>query len=99
MGFIEGLEKAVRVKVCVKPQSGENRFSLEGDELVYYTVEPPVKGRANASLVKALIKTLKVPREHVNIVYGVRDSIKVVEVRGVTVEEVKRRLLEALKKP
>ncbi len=49
--------------IYVKPRSRETKLVVEGGELVFYTTEPPVGGRANASLVKYLSRRLGVPKE------------------------------------
>ncbi len=54
---------------------------------------PPVEGRANAACCKFLARCLKVPLQSVKILAGERTSIKLVEISGVTPEQV-RALLE-----
>ena len=98
MSFIEEIGNVVRIKVYVKPHSNVEQFSIEGDELVFYTTEPPTQGRANASLIRKLSKTLNVPRSSLSIVHGARDRLKVVEVRGEKAENVKSKLLDAAKR-
>ncbi len=84
----------VELQVYVKPESNETKLVLEGGELVFYTEEPPVAGRANASLIKYLAKALKIPAQRIEIVRGVRDRTKTVRIYEVA----KDRALEALKK-
>lgn len=71
----------------------ETKLVVEGGELVFYTDEPPVRGRANAALLKLLKRALKAD---VEIVRGERDRVKLVYVRGLGAAEVSRRLAEAL---
>lgn len=50
---------------------------------MFYTDEPPLEGRANASLVNFLARGLKVSVKNVEIVHGTRSRSKVVEIRDV----------------
>jgi len=53
---------------------------------------PPERGRANEALVSLLALALDVPKGSVQVVDGQRARAKVVEVDGLTPEEVERRL-------
>ena len=53
---------------------------------------PPVDGAANDELVQFLAATLGVPRRHVRLVHGSGSRIKRVEVYGLGVEDVRKRL-------
>jgi len=66
----------------------------EGEELVFYTTEPPVGGRANESLIKYLSKKLKVPKKDVVIVRGIRDRVKVVRIYGLSKDEIMKTLIK-----
>ena len=83
-----------RIRVYVRPQSSVDRLELEEEGLIYYTTEPPLHGRANASLLKALSRIFKVSTSQIEIVFGARDKSKVVEIRGKDLHE----LVDALKK-
>ncbi len=78
----------VDLVVYVKPEQRETKLVLEGGELVFYTEEPPLEGRANADLIRFLARALGVPTSRVEIVYGVRDRTKRVRIYEVTGEEV-----------
>ena len=93
--LLEELDGRVRVRVYVKPEAQRTALVLEGDELVFYTEEPPVQGRANASLVRFLADALGVSGKQVEIVYGHRSRVKVVEIRGLDPDTVAERLAEA----
>ena len=73
-------EGYVDLIVYVKPDQPESKLVLEGGELVYYSSEPPVQGRANADLIRFLARLLRVPTSRVEIVYGVRDRTKRVRI-------------------
>ncbi len=88
----------VIIDVIVKPQSNEEKLVVEDDSIVFYTAEPPVKGRANASLIRYLVRNLRVPITNIEIVWGKRVSRKRVLVKDFSKEELLKRLAEALKK-
>ena len=52
----------------------------------------PVEGEANAALVALLAKVLGVPRRDVNLARGGQSRLKMIEVSGLTDEEVRERL-------
>jgi hypothetical protein len=58
---------------------------------------PPVDGAANAELVEVLAAALGVPRRDVTLVRGDTGRTKLVEVRGIAADEVRRRLSEAMR--
>jgi len=86
----------VDLQVYVKPEARETRLTVEGGELVFYTEEPPVKGRANAALVKALSKMLGIPSSRIRIVGGVRSRSKRVRLMNMDAEILAERLAEIL---
>lgn len=94
--LLEDYGDRVRFPVFVKPESNRTALILEGDELVFYTEEPPVEGRANASLIRFLARALGVSGSNIEIIRGARSRSKVVEVRGLNVDEVSRRLAEVV---
>ncbi len=94
--LLEDRGDSVRFTVFVKPESNRTALVLEGDELVFLTEEPPVEGRANASLVKFIARALGVSGSQVDIIRGIRSRVKVVEVRGLTVDDVSERLAEVV---
>ncbi len=53
---------------------------------------PPQEGAANAELVRLLADVLEVPRSSVAIMRGAGSRAKTVAVRGVAVDDVRRRL-------
>ncbi|WP_460125502.1 DUF167 domain-containing protein [Stetteria hydrogenophila] len=94
--LLEDYGDRVRFPVYVRPESNRTALVLEGDELVFLTEEPPVEGRANASLVRFLARALGVNRSQVEIVHGARSRAKVVEIRGLDADAVSERLAEVV---
>ncbi len=83
-----------RFTVYVKPGSKDTVLKLERGELVFYTEEEPIKGRANASLIKYLSKNMGIPSSKIEIVHGIRSRVKTVLVRDLRGES----LVELLEK-
>jgi len=95
-GAIEEVEGGVRIRVYVKPESPREALVLEEGELVFYTNEPPLEGRANAALIRFIARALGVSTALVRLVAGQRSRLKVVEVRDVKPEYVLERLAQAV---
>jgi len=93
--FFEGRE-GWRIKVYVRPRSSGEGFEVDEEGLVFYTPEPPIGGRANAALLRALSRALGVPTSRIEIVYGIRDKSKVVEIKERDVSLLAERLSRAL---
>ncbi len=85
---LEERKDGVLLTIYVKPGSNRDELVLEADELVYYTSEPPVKGRANASLIRFLSRTLGLPNTKIDIVYGTREKLKKILIRDTSLEQV-----------
>ena len=87
----------VDVIVYVKPEQRESRLAIEGDELIFYSVEPDVGGRPNADLTRYIASLLNIPTSRVEIVYGARGGTKRVRIYEVDKETVIEALLSALR--
>ena len=86
----------VDITIVVKPQSNSTKLVIEGEDLVFYTVEPAEKGRANASLIRFLSRTLKLPLSKIDIVYGIRDTTKRIRVYDITLDELLDKISKAV---
>jgi uncharacterized protein (TIGR00251 family) len=82
-----------RIKVRVQPRAGRDEIAGErhGALLVRVTA-PPAEGRANHALRKLLARRLGVAAGRVTVVRGTSSKDKLIEVDGVEVEELRRRL-------
>jgi uncharacterized protein (TIGR00251 family) len=88
--------EAVRFSVHARPRAKKSRIGGErGEALEVAIAAPPVEGAANDELVRALAEALSLPRRDVRIVRGEGSRSKVVEVRGLGVDEVRARLARA----
>jgi len=86
-------EGAVRFEVHAKPRARRSRIVGEqGEALVVQLAAPPVDGAANAELVELLASVLSVPKRDVTLARGESGRVKLVEVRGLTADEVRARL-------
>ncbi len=81
-------KKGVIIQIYVKPGSNREELVLEGGELVFYTTEPPEKGRANAALIKYLSKRLGIPVSKIDIVSGQHDRLKMILIKDVKFDEI-----------
>ena len=84
---------AVTIIVKVVPRASKNQIvGIEGDALKIRLNAPPVEGKANDPLIAFLADALGVHRTQIEIVTGHTSRRKIVRVRGVSVQEVERRL-------
>ncbi len=88
---------AARFEVHAKPRARASRVAgaREG-AVVVQLAAPPVDGAANAELVAVLAEALGVGRRDVSLVRGDTSRAKVVEVRGLSADEVAARLQRAM---
>jgi uncharacterized protein (TIGR00251 family) len=81
------------ISVKVIPRSKKNSVEWEsGEGLRVRLTAPPVDGAANEALVRFLAERLGVPKRQVVVVRGATSRQKVVEVVGVSLEDVKIKL-------
>jgi uncharacterized protein (TIGR00251 family) len=86
------------LKVHVHP--GARREAVRGwrddGALRVEVTAPPEGGRANAAVSALLAQALALPRREVSVVRGLASRAKVVEVKGLGEDEVRRRIDKAL---
>jgi uncharacterized protein (TIGR00251 family) len=88
-----GASFAVRIHPRAKRNAITGRL---GDELKLSLTAPPVDGRANDACIEFLANLLKVPRSSVTIASGETSRRKVIRIKGLSADEVRRRLMESL---
>ena len=82
-----------RLTVKVHPRAKRSALAGRlGDAWKLALAAPPVDGKANEECVRFLAEFAGVPRSRVRIVMGLTGRVKVVEIEGVTQEELERRL-------
>jgi uncharacterized protein len=82
-----------RITVKVHPRARRSAVTGRlGDAWKLDLAAPPVDGKANAECIRFLAELAGVPRSQVRIVKGESHRLKVVEIAGVTQEEMERRM-------
>ncbi len=85
-----------RLRLRVSPGAGRAGIvGRHGDAWKVRVAAPPEHGRANEALLRLLAETLGVPRSGVVLVSGHGGRDKVVELTGVELEQIERRLASA----
>jgi uncharacterized protein (TIGR00251 family) len=80
---------AVRFSVRVQPRAARSEVvGAHGDALRIRVAAPPVEGAANSELVSFLAKRFGVPKSAVQVVRGARGREKLVEVQGISEDQV-----------
>jgi uncharacterized protein len=85
-------EKHAVIQVRVAPRSSRDRISRDGDTFKLKLTAPPVEGEANKAAIRFLAKTLGIPANRVQILYGEKSRIKSLRIEGISREEVVRLL-------
>ncbi len=81
----------MRFNVRVQPRASRSEIvGVQGETLKVRLTAPPVEGAANAALVELLADALGIPRTSVRIVSGASARGKIVEVDGVSVDNIRR---------
>jgi uncharacterized protein (TIGR00251 family) len=87
-----------RISVRLQPRSsrdeilGWQKEDAEG-ALRVCVKAPPVDGAANKALVQLLAKTLSIRKSNITLVSGATVRNKIIEVEGLTVDELRNRLI------
>ena len=86
--------KGVGFKIYVTPRAPETKLVYKDGELLFYSEKDPKRHAVNRDLIRFLGKIFG----DVSIVRGELDRLKLIEVRGLSREEVVSRLLKAVVK-
>ena len=85
--------KPARIRIEAQPHAHQNAVvGLEKGVLRLRIAAPPVGGKANEALVRFLAELLGVPKSDLSVEKGLTSRHKTVAVRGLTQEEIDRRL-------
>ena len=82
----------MRINVRVIPRSSKNSVEWEEHGLKVHLTAPPVDGAANTALIALLAQCLAVPKRDILIVHGTFGRSKIVEISGISVEDVEKRI-------
>jgi len=87
-------EHAVRVTVRAKPRASHSRIArVDGLKVEVALAAPPVDGAANEALLELFASALSLPKRSLSLVLGQTGKHKVIEITGLSAEEVTARLL------
>ena len=81
--------KPLLIAVRVLPRSSKNSIEWEEGTLKVRLTAPPVGGAANEALTALLAEQLGLPKRSISIVRGASGRQKMLEITGITAEEVK----------
>jgi uncharacterized protein (TIGR00251 family) len=84
-------EMSARIAVRLAPRASRDAIgTIIAGELIVRVTAPPLDGRANEALTRLLAKRLHLGRNRVKIISGLHSRRKIVEIDGLTDEEVWR---------
>ena len=90
----------VRVSVRAKPRASRSKLvRAQGLSIEAALAAPPVDGAANAALIELLASALALPKSALRLALGETSRHKVVEVTGLSPDEVAARLRQAAPQP
>jgi len=83
-----------RITIRLQPRASRDEIIGWNDERVLRVrvKAPPVDGAANTALVQLLAKSVGVPKSKVTLIAGATARNKVVEIDGLSSDELKKRL-------
>ena len=91
--FLQPCATGVRLQLKVQPRASRDAVgAAEGSELKVWVTAPPVDSAANEAVCQLLAETLGCRRGAVQLVRGASARRKVVEVAGMTAEDILKRL-------
>jgi uncharacterized protein (TIGR00251 family) len=79
------------ISIFVKPNSPKFKLKLDGEDIIVYSTEEPVKGKVNKEIIKELTKLF---HAKVELVSGATAKEKQLFVSGMTKQAVQNRLNE-----
>jgi uncharacterized protein (TIGR00251 family) len=93
MATIKNSPLGVTFAIKVHPRAKKNAITGEiGDALKVSLTTPPVDGKANQACIDFFAKLLKVQRSSVTIAAGQTSRNKVIQVAGLTAQQVRERI-------
>ena len=88
------MTEETRISVKIQPGASRNEvLGLQNDVLRIKIAAPPEKGKANKELVDFLSERLDIARAVIEIVSGYTSRQKVIAVKGLSKQEIIKRLL------
>ena len=91
------VEKKTTVEIHLQPGAKSNEIvDLRDSVLCVRVMALPRKGQANRALLAFLAQTLAVPKNDLDLVRGYASRHKIISIQGLSPEELKERLTQAL---
>jgi uncharacterized protein (TIGR00251 family) len=87
----EGVTFAVKVQPCARKNAITGTV---GDALKLALIAPPVDGKANQAIIEFLAGFFDIPRSSVTIASGKTNRLKIVQISGISMAQLRRRLEE-----
>lgn len=85
----------MELQVRVQPRARRNSIEVvDGSKLKIYVTTAPEGGKANDAVVALLAKSLGIAKSHVRIVRGHKSRDKLLDIEGLTEDEVIARLTD-----
>ena len=81
-----------RILAKVIPKSSRSEVKIEGNVIKAWLHSLPADGRANDELVLILADKMGLPKSSVAIVRGFKGKIKTVDILGLSLTEIEKRL-------
>ncbi|PKM90986.1 MAG: YggU family protein [Firmicutes bacterium HGW-Firmicutes-12] len=83
----------VQFSLKIQPRAAKNEISgIQGDALKLRLTAPPVDGEANEACIRFIAQWLKIARNTVEIVTGHTSRHKIVQVKGLSKEQLLERV-------
>ena len=71
----------MKIFVQAKPRAKEARVErVDGEHFTVWVTEPPIQGRANQAIIRAIAEYLGVPPSSVKIIQGFTSREKILEI-------------------
>lgn len=85
----------MELQIRVQPRARRNSIEVvDGSKLKIYVTTAPEGGKANDAVVALLAKSLGIAKSHVRIVRGHKSRDKLLDIEGLTEDEVIARLTD-----
>ncbi|MBK9324114.1 MAG: YggU family protein [Bdellovibrionaceae bacterium] len=85
--------RGIKLTVFVQPKSAKNQIvGLHNGALKIKIAALPVDGKANTELTNYLAQLLDIPKRQIEILKGDTGRNKIVEIVGLTIEDVQKKL-------
>lgn len=83
----------ITFSVKVQPRARKNAITgIIGDSLKLSLTAPPIEGKANQAVMDFLADFFDIPRSSVTIASGKTNRLKIVNIRGATLDHLQQRL-------